>query len=133
MGISRQLIPLPVGAVEGAVTHTLDMECDQSAAVGDWVRLSDVTDNKVDVAADNQDKRPVIGRIKAKLANTTCTVVLSGVQDTDVVDSGILRLGPDGVETTAIISGPAYAQIIGYSFGNGKMQIDPSPVVTKLR
>ena len=119
-------------SVSGAVTETLEMGCLAAAAVGDWVYVSLATPNFVDVATDNQDKRAIIGKISAKPTTILATVVLSGVQPTALITSGRVYLGATGEETTANITGPAFQQNIGYSFGNGLLRVSPSSVVTKL-
>lgn len=117
-------------AVEGAVTEIIEMNCDSGASVGDLVRLNYDVDNFVDVAVDNSIKRPIIGMIKEKLTSTTCKVILTGVVD-KILDRGRVYLADSGAFTTSPPTA-GYLQTLGYSFGNGKLRLDPNAIVTKI-
>ncbi len=116
--------------VEGAVTEIIEMNCASGASVGDLVRLNYDVDNFVDVSVDNSVKRPIIGMIKEKLTSTTCKVILTGVID-KILDRGRVYLSDSGTFTTAPPTA-GYLQTLGYSFGNGKLRLDPNAIVTKI-
>jgi hypothetical protein len=130
MALSNKNVTV-ANSVEGAVTEIITMDCEVSAAVDNLVRLDPVTNNKVLVATDNTVKDPVIGRIKEKLTPITCRVILRGVVDTPGLARGKIFLSPGGTLTDTPPT-TNYLQPLGYSFGNNKMHLDPSTIVTKL-
>lgn len=108
------------------------MDCEASAAVGDLVRIDLLTPNKVLVAVDNSVKDPVIGVIKVKPTTTKCDVYLRGIIDR-VLPSGRLYLSETGDFTnTPPLNPGGYSQTLGYSFGNGKINLEPNQIVTKI-
>lgn len=109
-----------------------NMDCEASAAPGDLVRIDTVIPNKVVVAVDNSVKEPVIGVIKEKTSATKCNVYLRGVIDR-VLPSGRLYLSALGNFTNTPPAIPdGYLQTLGYSFGNGKINLEPNQIVTKI-
>jgi hypothetical protein len=110
--------------------ETMRMDCDTSATVGDLVRLNLTIPNKIDVAIDNLDSRPIIGVIKSKITTTYCSIYVRGVLS-KTVGIGRLYLSTSG-DFTNIIPTSDYYQILGYSYGNGKIHFEPSLSVTKL-
>lgn len=109
-----------------------DMDCEASAQPGDRVRIDTTTPNKVIVATDNSVKEPVIGVIKEKTSATTCNVYLRGIIDR-AMSQGRLYLGTDGDFTgTPPTNDGGYLQTLGYSFGNGKINLEPNQIVTKI-
>lgn len=115
--------------VEGAVTHTIKMDCLETAQVGDLVRISETDDNLVIVATDNLVGTPIVGMIKSKLTSTYCEVILRGVIERNV-PRGRVWLGSDG---NFSINPPVsnYQQSLGFSFGNQKLMLDPDITITK--
>lgn len=107
-----------------------NMDCDASAAVGDLVRIDTVTANKVVVATDNSVKEPIIGVIKNKVTSTTCNVYLRGIISR-TLPQGRLYLSDSGDFTNTAPSAD-YLQTLGYSFGNGKINLEPNQIVTKI-
>lgn len=132
------VVTLPVALLPEEVQSALDagvlvatMECDPSAAVGDRVRQDPLIDNKVLVAVDNLVKEPVIGVVKQKISPTVVRVSLRGVIDTPGLPRGRIYLGTDGNYSNTPPSDPGgYIQTLGWSFGNGKMNLEPNPIVT---
>jgi len=118
--------------VRGAVTEIAEFDCDTLAAVDDLVRVSATVNAFVDVVIDNQDARPVIGRIYEKITSTRCKVILRGVIDvSSLLATGRIILGTSGEfthYTTNVL--PGYVQELGYCFGNGKMHLQPNAKVT---
>jgi hypothetical protein len=110
--------------------QTIRMDCDAGAVVGDLVRLHATLTNTVEVATNNLIARPVIGVIKSKISSTYCVVYLSGVIDRTVA-IGKLYLSPAG-DFTATPPTSDYLQILGYSYGNGKIHLEPNLSVVKL-
>lgn len=106
------------------------MDCESTAVVGDRVRIDNVTPNKVLVAYDNLSADPVIGVIKNKTSLTTCNVYLRGIISR-VLPQGRLFLSPAG-DFTNTPPTAAYLQTLGYSFGNGKINLEPNQIVTKI-
>ena len=124
-------IPSVAEGVEGAVVQTIELNCDVSAAVNDLVRVSLTVDEKAEVATANDQPNPVIGRIKEKLTDTRCIVVLAGVIDVIPAPAkGRVYLSLTGGFDTAIPT-TGYMQELGYSFGNGKVRLQPEQTVTK--
>lgn len=117
--------------VAGAVEFIIEMNCDSGAAVGDLVRVSDTLDNFAVVASDNTDNRPVRGQIKEKISATLCKVILQGLVDTVLTTKGRVFLSPTGTFTTTQPTSD-YIQELGYSFGNGKLLLDPTQTVIKV-
>lgn len=128
MALSQQL---QAKSVEGAVTQTIIMDCDTSALPDQLVRLDATVNNKVSVAVDNLLKDPVIGRIQQKLTSTVCIVILRGVVDSPGLGRGKIFLSTSGTFTVTPPTAD-YLQPLGYSFGNGKVHLEPSTIVTKL-
>lgn len=107
-----------------------NMDCDASAASGDLVRIDTTTINKVIVAEDNLESNPVIGVIKDKNSATKCNVYLRGIIDR-TISQGKLYLSDAGdFTTTPPVSD--YRQVLGYSFGNGKINLEPNQLVTLI-
>jgi hypothetical protein len=127
MGLSY---PKVSSSVEGAVTETLEIGCAESALVGDLVRISETISDMVDVASNNNSKFPVIGEIQRKITTTRCLVILRGITNADL-GNGKVYLGSNG-KYTIIPPTINYQQILGYSFGNGKIHLDPDQLVKKL-
>ena len=106
------------------------MNCEASAMPGDRVRIDTTTPNKVLVAVDNLTKDPVIGVIKVKIGTTKCDVYLRGII-TRSLPQGRLYLSALGDFTNTPPTSD-YLQTLGYSFGNGKINLDPNQIVTKI-
>ena len=130
------MVSIGILGAEGSVTRKLEFNCDVSAQVDDLVRLSQDLDEFVDVAINNLDQRPVIGRIEFKLTPTRVIVILSGVVDAILAPhavtgktSGKTFLGTDGLFTLTAPDDD-YLQVLGYYFGNGKLDLDPEALVT---
>jgi hypothetical protein len=117
--------------VQGAVTETLIMDIEAVSAVNDLVRLDPATNNRALVAADNNSREPIIGRVSEKLSLTIAKIVLSGVVSTTLTGRGKVYLGTDG-KFSLVPPSVNFLQILGYSFGNGKLRFDPNSAVTKL-
>ena len=113
--------------VFGAVTETIIMDCDVAAAVDDLVRQDATVDNKVEVATTNTEQRKIIGIISKKITATSCEVILRGVIDfPSVTTRGRLILSSTGGFTTDFNQPrPFFLQFLGWSFGNGKIRLDP--------
>jgi hypothetical protein len=123
------VVPQYVEEAARAGVLVIDMDCDAIAAPGDLVRLDDSVSNKVVVAIDNLIGRPIIGRIRAKLTTITCEVVLKGVVDVTGVPVGRVWLSDTG-DFTTVKPNTGYLQDLGYSFGNDKLNLDPTNVLT---
>lgn len=118
-------------SVYGSVTQVIKMDCEASANVDDLVRQDQGIDNKVEVATGNQKSYQVIGIIGSKPTPTTCEVILRGVIDTTVMDRGRVYLSSTGTFTiTTVQATPYYVQMLGYSFGNGKIHFEPNTTST---
>ena len=128
------VINLPnINAIISRATVALileDMDCETTANVGDLVRIDTTTPNKVIVATANDLKEPVIGVIKNKLSATKCNVYLRGIIDR-ILPQGRLYLSPLGNFTNTPPTAD-YLQTLGYSFGNGKINLEPNQIVTKI-
>lgn len=126
-----QLPNIDAQIARAAVALILEnMDCEASAAVGDLVRIDTVVPNKVVVATGNLVKEPVIGVIKNKTSLTKCNVYLRGIISR-VLPQGRLYLSTTGVFTNTPPTSD-YLQTLGYSFGNGKINLEPNQIVTKI-
>ena len=118
--------------VVGAVTQTIEIDVEASAAVDDLVRINTSIADRADVAVDNNDPRVVVGIIRSKISDTRAVVALSGViDDPDSTSSGIIYLSATG----RLTSNPPtsnYVQKLGFSFGNGKVDLKPDKTHVKL-
>ena len=126
MSCLHEKVPQQEQDVVGEVVQVLfNRICEATAAVGDLVRVDLVTPSKVLVAVNNLINRPVIGVISDKPSSTVCTVTLSGVITvTPTLISGDVYLSPTGTFTTTKPTSD-YIQIMGYSFGDGTMDLKP--------
>ena len=126
MSCLHEIIPQAEQDVVGEVVQVLfNRICDASAAIGDLVRVDLATPAKVEVAVNNLINRPVIGVISDKPTTTSCTVTLSGVITvTPTLISGDVYLSPTGTFTTTKVTSD-YVQILGYSFGDGTIDLKP--------
>lgn len=114
---------------EGVVKQTHEFDCEPSAAVGDLVRHDPGTDNFARVAVDNTEKQPIIGYIIEKPSPTRCIAMLEGELDY-AIDRGRLYLSAGG-QFTVISPDANYLQVLGESFGDGKIYFSPSGTVLK--
>lgn len=122
-----------IAEVAGNAPQVLtNIDCDSSAVPGDRVRIDTTTVNKVIVAVDNSVRYPVIGVIKDKNTSTNCNVYLRGVIPVSK-PQGRLYLSETGDFTiTPPLTAGGYLQTLGYSFGNGKINLDPNQLVTLI-
>lgn len=120
--------PHPNEQGEGVV-EVAEFACQPSAVVGDLVRLDLASQNFVTVAFDNLESNPVIGRILRKTTSTHCVVVIRGVMTAPTLPIGKVFLSTAGTFTD---TPPAfnYLQTIGYSFGGGRIHLEPNINVT---
>ena len=124
-------LPSQADSVVGSVTQTILLACESTAAIGDLVRQSLTVDEKVDVATSNDSVVPVIGVIRGKPSPTIAEVVLRGVIDVSPIPPrGRVFLSPTGGFSGAFTA-PGYQQELGYSFGNGKVHLQPEQTVFK--
>lgn len=125
------LVPLPEFVENAAKAGILviEMDCDPEDVAGSLVRLDGAIDNKVDVAIDNLVGLPIIGRIRNKLTATRCEVTLKGVIEVLGVPRGRVWLSDTGTFAT-VKPASGYIQDLGYSFGNGQINLDPTNVLT---
>lgn len=111
------------------VVEVAEFDCLSSAVPGDLVRLDQVHLNFVTVAVNNLESNPVVGRILRKTTPTHCVVVIRGVMTAPVIPIGKVFLSTTGTftDTPPPLN---YLQTIGYSFGNGKIHLEPNINVT---
>lgn len=108
---------------------TVEMDCTATEQPGDLVRLHATTANLAEKAVDNTVNRPVIGYVLSKPSAVRCKVAIRGFLDI-AIGLGRLYLGTSG-QLAVISPGTDYRQALGISFGNGKIYLDPSPILTK--
>lgn len=132
VGVNARSCSATATEVEGAVRQIVELDCDASAAVNDFVRIDITTPGKVVVATDNVIGRPVIGMLLEKLSATRCNVAVSGVfTDTDGTTQGNVYLSATG-RATSTPPTTDYLQKLGYSFGNGEFDLKPEKNMVKL-
>ena len=102
------------------------MDCTSAEQPGDIVRLA-ATVNTVARCTNNTSSVPAIGWIKDKpVSATSCRVVVKGVITASSLAPGRVYLGIDGLFTlVSPANSGGYRQPLGYSFGNGKINLDP--------
>ncbi len=105
------------------------MNCDSGVAVDDLVYQSDTTNNLAVKAINNTNVNPVVGHVVSKPTSTTCLVQLKGVVSF-VIGRGKVFLSATGTHTnTAPATG--YIQILGWSCGDGRFEINPNSLRIK--
>lgn len=125
-------IRLNTTSVVGSVTQVIEIDVDSGAAVNDLVRINEGTPDLADVATNNLDNRVVIGIIIEKLTTTRARVALTGViDDPDATTQGIIYLSATG-RFTSTPPTTNYVQKLGFSFGNGKVDLKPDKTHVKL-
>jgi hypothetical protein len=107
------------------------MDCDEAAAVGALVRLDETVPNKAIVVVSNTHPSPVIGILKSKIDATHCVVCLTGVVARSGLPIGRLFLGPTG-DFASNRPAAGRVQVLGYSYGNGFVRLNPELTVTEL-
>lgn len=123
-------IPQEIEDAINAGVLIVPMTCTHTEAPGDIVRLHASTANLVEKTVDNTVNRPAIGVIKDKQSATTCRVVVTGVIDF-TIGIGRVYLSETGVFTlTSPSNVGGYRQALGYSFGNGKLNLAPELKLT---
>lgn len=131
--LPKKILDLPP-EIEDAInagTLVTELDCTASEVVGDLVRLHASTPDLVERAIDNLVDRPIIGVIKEKISTVRCRVVVAGIIDY-AIGVGRVYLGTDGQFTlTSPSNQDGYRQTLGYSFGNGKLNLDPNTTLTK--
>ena len=98
------------------------MGCKVTTSVGDFVYQDTARVNEVTEATNNDTPEPIIGVVKNKPSDQSCTIILTGQFNTSL-GIGIIYLGTDGKGSLTKPSG--LGQILGYSFGDGTGHINP--------
>ena len=100
------------------------MGCKATTQVGDFVYQDTSRVNEVTEATDNNTPEPIIGVVAKKSSDVSCSVILTGLFDTDL-GIGIIYLGEDGAGS---LTKPdvGLGQILGYSFGDGQGHCNPN-------
>ena len=115
-------LPLEQGIIKS-------MDCTAIEAVGDLVYQSLSTNGLAVKAIDNTNLSPIVGQIIFKPTTLTCRVQLKGIVPVAIA-RGRVWLGATGTYTTsAPISG--YVQNLGWSCGDGRVEINPEMRRTK--
>jgi len=109
---------------DGDPIITKPMNCAASVVVDDLVFQSTTINNLAVTATDNLNISPIIGHVIAKPTSTTCVVQLKGVL-LFTIGRGKVYLSSSGTHTnTAPAAG--FLQILGWSCGDGRLEINPS-------
>lgn len=125
-------IRLNTTSVEGSVIQVIEIDVDASAQVDDLMRINETTPDRADVASNNADNRVVVGILREKISATRAKVALSGViDDPDSTTQGIIYLSPTG-RFTSTPPTSNYVQKLGFSFGNGKIDLKPDKTHVRL-
>lgn len=100
--------------------------CDVFASVGDLVMESDSVANKVDVAINNTDIRPVIGIIISKPTTTTCQIMLVGrVSGLSGLTKGRKVFLSESGELTSTLVNTGYIQCLGVAKEADEIDFNP--------
>lgn len=107
--------------------------CDVSASIGDLVRASSTIVDGVDVAVDNNEKRPIIGLILNKPTTTTAEILFMGMNSgfSGLTQGATLFLSSSGIITDTAPVGPGYIQVLGTALGPNKIFLSPQLRVVK--
>ena len=108
-----------------------NMSCDASSSIGDLVFLNPLNPNSILSAQDNNSNLPIIGLIIDKPTDTVARVLLNGLLQLDtVIASGKIFVGLSGGLT---LNGPTtgHLQQLGFSFGDGVIDFNPSSIRVK--
>lgn len=101
------------------------MDCDASVAVDDLVYQDPSTNNLAVKATNNTALQPVIGHVIHKPSSTTCVVQLKGVLPF-TIGRGRVWLSQTGTYTnTPPTNSGGYVQSLGWSCGDGRVEINP--------
>lgn len=116
--------------LESGADITKLMDCASSVIVGDLVYQSATVNNFAIKAVDNTTLQPVIGEVVGKPTTTTCLVKLKGLLSVSVGRGKIYLSASGTYTTTAPTSG--YLQVLGWSDGQGEIEINPALMRVKL-
>lgn len=129
-GVEGNLFPIPKSSTNPG---KLTLNCDVSAAVLDWVVLSQVTPGSVEVVSDNTYDDLILGIICAKPTSITCEVLTQGRID------GLAGLTP-GKRAFISTSGVANTsrpltgsvQVVGKAISATELLVEVSGVKVRL-
>ena len=100
------------------------MGCAVSVAVDDLVFQSTTTNNLAVTATDNLNISPVIGHVVSKPTTATCMVQLKGVLPFTIGRGKVYLSATGTYSNTAPATG--FLQTLGWSCGDGRLEINPS-------
>lgn len=119
----------PAISLRGVVESIEDLNspvlgCQATTAIGDLVFHSSVTNSFALTAVDNNADEPVIGYVTDKPTIITAKIQYIGMVPTNL-GKGKVFLGTDGKFTLAVPS-TGYLQVLGSSFGDGRLLFKPT-------
>jgi len=104
--------------------ENLVMNCLATTAIGDLVFHSSMTDNTVITATHNFAEEPVMGYVIGKPTIVTAKIMYLGIAPT-TLGRGKVFLGTDG-KFTLTVPTTDYLQVLGTSFGDGRLLFKPA-------
>lgn len=125
---TTRIVPITEAKTVGEI-----LSCSSSASVGDLVRASKTTGDKVDVAINNSLKEPVIGIIISKPTTTTAGILFFGqLEITETLTQGTtVFLSATGTLTSTAPIGAGYLQVLGVVINENKILFNPQYRVVK--
>ncbi len=108
----------------GNTVITKVMNCATSVVIDDLVFQSDITNNLAVTATNNSPANPVIGHVLSKSTTTSCTVQLKGVLSVTVGRGRVFLSSSGGYTNSPPTTG--FLQLLGWSCGDGRVEINPN-------
>jgi len=105
------------------------MDCAVTVMIDDWVFHSESQNNFAVTSVNNTEVQRVIGKVFAKPTPTTCEVVVQGLFS-EAIGRGPIYLGLSG-ESTLTCPQTGYLHKLGFSYGDGKIIIQPEAIRVK--
>jgi len=108
--------------------QTLIFPCVSTVQKEDLVYLA--SNGLLTTAFSNNPQTPIVGMVIAKPTASTCEILFTGLVSYSLnLDFGIIYVGNDGkLATTPTPAGGGLNQVMGTSFGNGKIYFYPNYV-----
>lgn len=116
--------------LESGAALTKLMDCAVSVAVDDLVYLSPSTNNLAITSINNTTLQSVIGHVIGKPTTTTCLVQLKGLRNASFGRGRLYLSTSGGYTITAPTTG--YLHVLGWSDGQGEIEINPALMRVKL-
>lgn len=114
-------------------TDTEPFNCDETLAVGQWVRLHPTLPKHVVGVSTNVYDSILIGKCVKKMSATKASIMRSGTLRglTGLAQGQVVYLNTSGVETTDVPT-TGHLQVLGFSYSTNEMVVRPAFAKTIL-